>query len=152
MTDKPYWASIQETPDEHGGTVLDITALDTNEDTVTPQTLLKGITAHDAQGNPIVGEHTCIEKKVKVVSIRQRYRHVGFVLRHDIRRIGLTAVRYGGTRLPYYEGDYVIDPKFTEIILPTNGHVMRDDVTVNSIMVSVTENLSGGNTVYIGME
>lgn len=158
MTDKHYWTQIKELPDEHGGTVLNINTLDTSGDTVTSKTLLKGVTAHNAQGDLIVGEHECSEgtdsnNRLRIFSIKQRYRSIRFVrTAQQTRRIGVTAVKYGGTSLPYYEGDYIVDPKFTEIVLPTNGHIMMDDVTVHPILVSVTENLSGGNTVYIGME
>jgi len=58
----------------------------------------------------------------------------------------------GGGRTPVqeYSGEYVVDPKFSEQILETKDKKMRDDVTVNPIMVSRTTNLSGGTTVYIG--
>lgn len=47
--------TITETPDEHGGTVLEITAVDLSRDTVSPSSLLCGYTAHDAHGNLIEG-------------------------------------------------------------------------------------------------
>lgn len=52
----------------------------------------------------------------------------------------------------WYEGDYEVDPRFVEQRLETENKTMKEDLTVNSILVSTTENLSGGNTVYIGME
>ena len=36
---------------------VDVATIDTSKDTVTPQTLLPGITAHDADGKPIVGAY-----------------------------------------------------------------------------------------------
>lgn len=49
--------NVIETPDSHGGTVLEITTqdLDLSNDTVTPETLLSGYTAHDASGMQITG-------------------------------------------------------------------------------------------------
>lgn len=49
-----------------------------------------------------------------------------------------------------YEGPYTVEPDFDAQRLETKGLVMEDDVTVRPIGVSITENLSGGNTVYIG--
>ena len=49
-----------------------------------------------------------------------------------------------------YEGTYDLTPSFKVQTLATKGLVMSDNVTVNQIGVSITENLSGGNTVYIG--
>ena len=49
---------ITETPDSHGGTILEVTAVDLSGDTVTPARLKQGITAHNAAGQPIVGTMT----------------------------------------------------------------------------------------------
>ena len=50
---------VTETDDSHGGTILEITAVELTGDTVTPSTLLKGITAHNSMGQAIVGTHEC---------------------------------------------------------------------------------------------
>lgn len=50
--------AVTESQDSHGGTILDITALDLSNDTVSPSTLLAGYTAHDSGGNAIVGTAT----------------------------------------------------------------------------------------------
>lgn len=144
MTDKNYWTTIEERPDEHGGTVLEINSVDTNNDTITPDSLLRGMTAHDAQGNPIVGTHECAAKHISLVCVRQRKKVVK-----------IKAVNYGGSAeidVPYYEGVYTVDPKFNTTVLFTKDYRMRDNVVINGIRVAVTENLTGGNTVYIGME
>lgn len=146
MTDKNYWTTIEERPDEHGGTVLEINAVDTNNDTVTSDSLLQGVTAHDAQGNSIVGTHECAGgfRQVKLICVRQRKKVVK-----------IKAVNYGGSAeidVPYYEGAYAVDPKFNTTVLFTKDYRMRDNVVINGIRVAVTENLTGGNTVYIGME
>lgn len=49
--------AVVDTEDPAGGTVRSITAIDLTGDTVTPATLLKGVIAHDAHGNRIVGEY-----------------------------------------------------------------------------------------------
>lgn len=49
-----------------------------------------------------------------------------------------------------YEGEYEVTPTFASIELATQNKTLVHDITVNAIPVSVTENLSGGNTVYIG--
>ena len=50
--------AVTETADPHGGTVLEITAVDLSGDTVTPARLLSGYTAHNAAGDRIVGTAT----------------------------------------------------------------------------------------------
>ena len=58
---------VTETPDSHGGTVLEITTdgLDLSNDTVTPAVLHAGYTAHDASGEVITG--TYVEPYIPVV-------------------------------------------------------------------------------------
>lgn len=46
---------VTETPDSHGGTVMEITAVDLSQDTVAPQYLLQGYTAHNRMGQAITG-------------------------------------------------------------------------------------------------
>lgn len=49
-----------------------------------------------------------------------------------------------------YEGAYVVIPKaFEETILPTNGKILADDITVKEIPYYETSNTKG-KTVYIG--
>ena len=48
---------ITEEPDPAGGTQLYIKAVPLNDDTVAPSNLFSGITAHDNQGNAIVGTY-----------------------------------------------------------------------------------------------
>lgn len=49
-----------------------------------------------------------------------------------------------------YTGEYAVNPNFNKQILNTKNKVMTEDVEIERIMVSVTSNTSGGNTVYIG--
>lgn len=53
--------------------------------------------------------------------------------------------------VPYYYGDYDVTPLANqEVILPTKGLRMYDDVTVHEIPYTEVSNLSGGYTVSIG--
>ena len=55
-------------------------------------------------------------------------------------------------RLPWYLGEYVVDPRKVEQTLETKNKSMRDDVTVNPIFYAETSNPSGGLTAVIGLE
>lgn len=50
--------SVVDTLDPGGGTIRTITAVDISNDTVRSDVLLQGYTAHDSQGNPLVGTAT----------------------------------------------------------------------------------------------
>lgn len=49
-----------------------------------------------------------------------------------------------------YDGDYAVTPRLTEMVLPTQGYLMRDDLTVLEIPVSRVTNPQDGLTVIIG--
>ena len=53
--------------------------------------------------------------------------------------------------LPYYTGEYEVDPTFSSHTLETKNKSMSDDVTINAIAVQSVTNPSGGNTIFIGM-
>lgn len=55
-------------------------------------------------------------------------------------------------RLPYYNGDYVVDPRKVAQTLETANKSMRNDVVVNEIFYAETSNVGGGYTAIIGME
>lgn len=52
----------------------------------------------------------------------------------------------------HYKGNYIIAPDFEGQTLNTNNKIMDADVEVKAIQVSITSNIQGGNTVYIGGE
>lgn len=52
--------------------------------------------------------------------------------------------------LPYYEGEYVITPKFTDQVLETKQRSMSDDVTVEKITTLEVDNEAGGVTYIFG--
>lgn len=60
--------TVEDTEDEHGGTVRTITAVDISNDTVTADKLLSGYTAHDSQGNAITGTYTSPTYQTKTVT------------------------------------------------------------------------------------
>ena len=55
-------------------------------------------------------------------------------------------------RLPWYLGDYEVDPRKVEQTLETKNRSMREDVIVHPIFYAETSNPSGGLTAVIGME
>lgn len=58
----------------------------------------------------------------------------------------------GGASYPVYDGEYVIIPQaFDETVLPTNGKVLTDDITVNRVPYFETHSQTG-ITVYIASE
>lgn len=61
----------------------------------------------------------------------------------------MQADRTGG--LPY-TGDYEIDPRKVAQVLSTRGKVMARNVDIKAILRSQVANLSGGDTITIGME
>lgn len=55
-------------------------------------------------------------------------------------------------RLPYYMGDYEVDPRKVEQTLETANKSMERDVVVHPIFYAETSNLGGGLTAIIGLE
>ena len=55
-----------------------------------------------------------------------------------------------GHSIDWYNGEYVVIPKFVEQSLRTRDKTMREDVTIREIPVEITINESGGNTLTIG--
>ena len=51
--------TVIDTPDEHGGTIREIIAVDISKDTVSADKIVKNYTAHDRYGNAITGTHEC---------------------------------------------------------------------------------------------
>lgn len=51
-----------------------------------------------------------------------------------------------------YAGPYTVEPDWEPQTLATRDKTMADNVTVEGIYISSVQNLSGGNTVYIGGE
>lgn len=54
--------------------------------------------------------------------------------------------------LPWYEGQYEVQPKKTEQVLETENKSMIANVKINPISYSSVDNVFGGQTVTIGSE
>ena len=54
----PSVITVIEEPDEHGGVIKHIEAVDISNDTVSAATLVEGYTAHNRLGQPIIGKAT----------------------------------------------------------------------------------------------
>ena len=55
-----------------------------------------------------------------------------------------------GSGVEIYQGDYIVEPNFTEQVLATKNKMLTDNVKVSAIEVQRVSNTSGGRTVYIG--
>lgn len=45
--------------------------VDTSKDTVMPDVLMEGYTAHDANGEPIIGTHVCRTPKLQEITVKE---------------------------------------------------------------------------------
>lgn len=86
------------------------------------------------------------------VDLLQGSQLVPIELTESSQEFEIELVGGGSGRLPYYTGEYVVDPRKVEQVLETKNKSMRDDVTVNPIFYAETTNLSGGLTAVIGLE
>lgn len=82
----------------------------------------------------------------------QRVMYLDVDLNEDSTELELVFDDVAGTRLPFYEGPYLVDPRKIGQTLWTKSKSMNENVTVNPIYYSETSNLGGGLTAYIGME
>ena len=78
--------------------------------------------------------------------------HLDVDLTESSQTLEVDLVGGGSGRFPYYKGEYEIDPRKVEQVLPTKDKSMSADVVIHPIFYSETGNLSGGFTAYIGME
>lgn len=68
----------------------------------------------------------------------------------DVKTIGVGVVTASISNAEKYVGGYEIDPDRNKIVLPTQNKVLGSDLTINGVKISTVQNLSGGDTVYIG--
>lgn len=73
------------------------------------------------------------------------------IFNEEIMHLDVELVGSGGT-LPYYKGDYTVEPRKVSQTLATANRSMKEDVVVNEIYYAETSNVGGGYTAYIGME
>ena len=85
------------------------------------------------------------------VSIQtERYINIG--VESNIKALDLTIDSSGGGYLPYYEGEYIVEPRKVQQELETAQKSMRENVVVLPIYYSEVSNPMGGNTAFIGKE
>lgn len=60
--------------------------------------------------------------------------------------------KWSADSLPTYDGEYSVTPKVNSQTMETEGKLMSDNLTINSIPYFDVKNQSGGNTIYIGEE
>lgn len=68
---------------------------------------------------------------------------------HLKARLAVNVAHYSPD-IDLYSGEYEVTPTFEQNELDTKNKLLTEDVVVHKIPVSFTQNLSGGNTVYIG--
>lgn len=78
--------------------------------------------------------------------------HLDVELSESSQEFEIELVGGGSGRLPYYTGDYEVDPRKVEQTLLTKNKSMREDVVIHPIFYQETSNISGGLTAVIGME
>ena len=62
----------------------------------------------------------------------------------------VSVITVGGGDTDEYEGEYTIVPKLAAQTLLTKDRVLRKDIPVEEIPITVTANTAGGNTIIIG--
>ena len=134
--------SVVDILEPNGGITKVITGADISNDTVTPEVLLEGRTAHNASGEAIVGiykggsgEHSiCFD----VIFEPDDCFCVDFGELIEI------------TISDFYDGAYVITPATSDQVLETEEKAMRYDLTVLAVPYAEVDNPFGGVTVTIG--
>lgn len=155
-----HYAIVREHEDEHGGTVYDIVTSDefhTQEKTITP-----GLNRRSVKPDPNYDALSQVNvepiPKVYISTLNLEDGHLTGVLSKILELKGtlknstsnLIGIINRNNQLPYYDGEYVIEPSaHHDIILQTNGKAMADDVTVLQIYSAEVSNPAGGYTFYI---
>ena len=144
---------VEDILDEHGGIIKNIRGADLSNDTVAPQFLFEGKTAHDSSGNPIVGimpegsigHCVCFDVKFEDDSDFE-------VIFDD--KCDCFCIDFGEfieiSDYEFYDGEYIVTPTDFIQMLDTDDKVMRDDVTVLAVPYTEVDNPYGGVTCIIG--
>ena len=123
--------SVVDTIDSHGGTIKTITAVSLEHDTVSENTLLEGITAHNALGEAIVGTvsgsnfPTALQKTVVLDGELSLEIPVS-------GEFGVITVIHDDQH-PIYRGETTVTPTQETQILTTANNVVLENITINPI-------------------
>lgn len=58
-------------------------------------------------------------------------------------------IEQSGEQHEDYDGPTTVNPKFSEVVLDTEGKAVDTDIVVKPITVTTVENVAGGNTLII---
>lgn len=146
--------AVQDILDPNGGIVKVITGADLSEDTVSPETLLKGTTANDNTGAQIIGVYEGSSPSGHCLCFNIIFEEEDcFFL--DFKEDSCFHLDFGEfieiDPFDYYDGDYIVTPLDEDQILDTRQKAMRNDVTVLAVPYAEVDNPYGGVTVTIGM-
>lgn len=146
--------TVVDEQDERGGVIKRITAVDISKDTVTSSNLGRGYTAHDSLGNPVSGTAQICRELVGSLSVPDDIPELTgeIALPDDVLELDGELILPENTVFPpEYEDAYEVIPQaYEEVVLPTSGHYLSDDVVVLEIPYFTTTNPSGGYTAIIG--
>ncbi len=118
---------ITDEPDSHGGTIRHINAVVLTGDTVMPEALLSGYTAHDGTGQAIVGTYTPQGATLgsKTITVNGTYNAISDQLD------GYSQVNVNVT--PSLQAKTATPTESQQSITPDTGYVGLSSVTINAI-------------------
>lgn len=145
--------AVEDILDEHGGIIKNIRGADLSNDTVAPQFLFKGKTAHDSSGNAIVGTMSGSSTGHCVCFNVEFEEDPGFeVIFED--KCDCFNIDFGEfieiSYDEFYDGEYIVIPTNFIQMLETDKKIMRDDVIVLAVPYTEVDNTYGGVTCIIG--
>lgn len=78
--------------------------------------------------------------------------HIDVEIESNARVLDFSIEGNKDTRLPYYDGAVLVEPRKVGQTLETANKSMSEDVVIKPIFYSETTNPSGGLTIVIGAE
>lgn len=78
--------------------------------------------------------------------------HIDVEIESNARVLDFSIEGNKDTRLPYYDGEYDVEPRKVGQTLETANKSMSEDVVINPIYYAETTNVGGGYTAIIGKE
>lgn len=86
------------------------------------------------------------------VQLNESSQDIGVSLADNTLSFDFTIEGDSSGRLPYYTGEYTVNPRKVEQTLLTADKSMEENVIVNAIAYAEVSNPQGGSTVTIGYE